>query len=179
MEDFESNAIRSVPCPPKCWDRYVDDTYAIVNKDTESELHQHINAQEPSIKFLKEIPGQDGSVPFLDTKCVPQPDGSIHTVVYRKPTYTDLYVQWESNHPLSAKLSVVSSLFYRASVVCRNAKDLEKEQEHLVTVLQYNGYPMWAINKGRNRSDRKVAQSDVNNVPIVLVKIVLKVNHSQ
>lgn len=109
------------------------------------------------------MPGKDGSVPFLDTKCIPQPDGSIHTVVYRKPTHTDLYVQWESNHPLSAKLSVVSALFHRASIVCRNPEDLQKEQEHLVTVLQYNGYPMWAINKGRNRSERKIAeQNDAN-----------------
>ncbi len=47
--------------------------------------------------------------------------------------------------------------------MCRNAKDLEKAREHLVTVLQYNGYPMWAINKGPNRSDRKVAQSSDEN----------------
>ena len=76
-------------------------------------------------------------------------------MVYRKPTHTDLYVQWDSNHPLSAKLSVVSSLFHRASVVCRDENDLRKEQEHLVTVLKYNGYPEWFINKGRLRSEKK------------------------
>ena len=95
------------------------------------------------------VPGR-----FLDTKCVPQPDGSIRTVVYRKPTHTDLYVQWISNHPLSAKLSAVSSLFYRASVVCRNPDDLKAEQDYLTKVLSYNGYPSWAINKGRERLDK-------------------------
>ncbi len=146
MEDFEANAIATAPTPPKCWDRYVDDTYTIIVKDKVEELHHHINNLEPttdygSIKFTREPSRPDGSIPFLDTNCIPQQDGNIHTVVYRKPTHTDLYVQWDSNHPLSAKLSVVSSLFHRASVVCRDENDLRKEQEHLETVLKFNGYP--------------------------------------
>ncbi len=161
MEDFELEAISTAPSPPKCWDRYVDDTYAIVNKDNVDTLHQHINhnMNEPTIKFTKEPASEDGSVPFLDTKCIPQPDGSIRTVVYRKPTHTDLYVQWDSAHPLSAKLSVVSSLFHRASVVCRNEQDLQEEHKHLTTVLQYNGYPKWAITKGQKRCDRRLAST--------------------
>ena len=90
MEDFELEAISTAPTPPKCWDRYVDDTYTIVKKAHITELHHHINSLEPSIKFTKEPSTQDGSVPFLDTKCIPKPDGQIRTVVYRKPTHTDL-----------------------------------------------------------------------------------------
>ena len=163
MEDFESAAISTAPTPPKCWDRYVDNTYTIIKKDKTTELHEHINSQERSIKFTKEPPAPDGSVPFLDTKCIPQPDGSIRTVVYRKPSHTDLYVQWDSNHPLSAKLSVVSSLFHGASVVCRTEQELGEEQEHLITVLQYNGYPWWTIKKGRDRSVRKLTNPQDNN----------------
>ena len=162
MEDFESTAIQTAPTPPKCWDRYVDDTYTIVVKDKVDELHAHINDIENSIKFTKEPESADGSVPFLDTKCTPQPDGSIHTTVYRKPTHTDLYVQWDSNHPLSAKLSVVTSLFHRASTVCRNEQELKSEEDYLVKVLQYNGYPMWAINKGRNRHERQKHKDIIN-----------------
>ncbi len=125
------------------------------------ELHTHINSLEPSITFTKEAPSSDGSVPFLDTKCVPQPDGSIRTVVYRKPTHTDLYVQWNSHHPLSAKLSVVSSLFHRASVVCRHPEDLKMEYDHLTKVLGYNGYPLWAINKAKQKMDKPPTSSHV------------------
>ncbi len=124
--------------------------------DKVSELHDHINGIEDSITFTKEPATGDGSVPFLDTKCIPQPDGTIHTVVYRKPTHTDLYVQWDSNHPLSAKVSVVSSLYHRASTVCRNEQDLKSEYDYLEKVLSYNGYPKWAIDKGKNRCDRQL-----------------------
>ena len=88
MEDFEITAIQSAPTPPKCWDRYVDDTYTIVKSDKVDKLHAHINDIEDSISFTKEPATEDGSAPFLDTKCIPQPNhanGSIHTVVYRKP----------------------------------------------------------------------------------------------
>ncbi len=164
MEDFESRAISTAPTPPKCWDRYVDDTYSIVKKDKVDELHAHINSIEPSIKFTREPPQPDGSVPFLDTRSVPQEDGSIRTIVYRKPTHTDLYVQWDSNHPLSAKLSVVSSLFHRANVVCRNENDLKSEQDYLSKVLEYNGYPKWAINKGKQRLEKlKTITSSTDN----------------
>ena len=58
---------------------------------------------------------------------------------------------------------MVSSLFHRASVVCRNEQELQKEQEHLQTVLQYNGYPKWAINKGRLRSEKKDKSNSDND----------------
>ena len=89
MEDFEVTAIQSASTPPKCWDRYVDDMYTIVKEDKVDELHKHITDIEDSISFTKEPATADGSVPFLDTKCIPQPDGSIKTVVYRKLTCTD------------------------------------------------------------------------------------------
>ncbi len=132
-----------------------------------------LNGLEPSIKFTKEEPGPDGSVPFLDTKCVPQPNGTIRTIVYRKPTHTDLYVQWSSNHPLSAKLSVVSSLFYRASVVCRNPDDLKSEQDYITKVHSYNGYPLWAINKGKHRGNIEWIKSRIP-LPVHLMTIAQK-----
>ena len=41
--------------------------------------------------------------------------------------------------------------------MCRNEQDfLKHEQDYLEQVLSYNGYPKWAIDKGRNRCDRQV-----------------------
>ena len=39
-------------------------------------------------------------------------------------------------------------------MVCRNPDDLKAEQDYLTKVLSYNGYPSWAINKGRERLDK-------------------------
>ena len=56
---------------------------------------------------------EDGSMPFLDTLVTPCSDGSLSTRVYRKPTHTDLYLQWDSHHTIAAKYSVVRTLHHR------------------------------------------------------------------
>ena len=33
-------------------------------------------------------------MPFLDIRMTPNQDGILSTTVYRKPTYTDVYLQW-------------------------------------------------------------------------------------
>ena len=78
----------------------------------------------------KEESRSDGSMPFLDTLVILQPDGSFSTTVYRKPTHTHLYLQWDSNHTIAAKYSVVNTLHHRAKAVCSNSQLLEKEEDH-------------------------------------------------
>ena len=46
-----------------------------------------------------ESPDNEGSIPLLDTKCTPNSNHIIHITVYRKPTHTDRYLDWNSNHP--------------------------------------------------------------------------------
>ena len=63
---------------------------------------QHINSVDPAIRFTVEDNKEDGSIPFLDTIVKPEVDGSLSITVYRKPTHTDQYLQWDSHHqPLS------------------------------------------------------------------------------
>ncbi len=56
--------------------------------------------------------------------------------------------------------------------MCRNEQDLRNEQDYLTKVLQYNGYPRWAINKGRQRCDKKISntQDKGSNVSSASVK---------
>ena len=77
-----------------------------------NKLQEHLNSIDPCIKFIIELPGTDG-LPFLDTLTKPTPT-SIESTVYRKPTHTDRYLDYNSNHPISAKLSVIHTLTHRA-----------------------------------------------------------------
>ena len=139
----------------------MDDTHTVIKKDKLTELHQYLNTVDPNIEFTMEEAGADGGVPFLDTYCTVDNHGAITTKVYRKPTHTDLYLNWDSHHPLSAKISVVNTLFYRAEVVCSDKDSLEAEQSHLREVLTANGYPPWAIQRGINLIRRRPSrQSD-------------------
>ena len=73
-------------------------------------------------------------MPFLDTLAIPN-DGSLLTTVYTKPTHTDQYLQWDSHYALSAKYSVISTLFHRAKDVCPTKEQLEEENTHIQKVL--------------------------------------------
>ena len=138
MEYFESLVIPSSPTLIKWWFRYVDDVHSATRKDQVNQLQEHLNSIDPHIKFTIELPGTDG-LPFLDTLTKPTPN-SIELTVYRKPTHTDRYLDYNSNHPISAKLPVIHTLIYRAKQVCSTPEFLTKEMDHLHKVLQDNHY---------------------------------------
>ena len=99
-------------------------------------------------------------MPFLDILVTPGRDGSLSTSVYRKPTHTDLYLQWDSHHALTSKYSVIGTLQHRANTICSNPQLLQKE-EHLKNALKNCKYSTWAL----NRIQMKTKKQDNKQVP--------------
>ena len=97
MEHFESLAIPTSPTLIKWWFRYVGDVHSATRKDQVNKLQEHFNSIDLHIKFTIELPGTDG-LPFLDTLTKPTPN-SIESIVYRKHTYTDRYLDFNSYLP--------------------------------------------------------------------------------
>ena len=118
---------------------------------------EHINAIDDKIQFTKEASRSDGSMPFLDTIVTINDDGSLNTKVYRKPTHTDLYLQWDSHHAIAAKYSMINTLNHRTRDVCFNKQLLKEKEDHLQKVLIENKYPMWALNRVKLKT--KVTQA--------------------
>ena len=147
MEYFETMALGpELPIPVKDWKRYVDDVFSIIPKGNHDTMLQYLNSIDPHIKFTIEQPNTEGGIPFLDT--FPKPHGEdIVVAVYRKPTHTDRYLDFNSSHPVSAKRAVVRALMDRAENVCSDPEILAKEIDHLSKVLHYNNYPQWMINQ--------------------------------
>ena len=129
MEHFESLAIPTSPTLIKWWFKYVDDVYSATRKDRINKTQEHLNSIDPHIKSTIDLAGTDG-LPFLDTLTKPTPN-STESTVYRKPTHTDRYLDYNSNHPISAKLSVIHTLIHRAKQVCSTPQFLAKEMDHL------------------------------------------------
>ena len=98
------------------------------------------------IQFTVEATRADGFMPFLNTLVIPQPDDSLDTTAYRNPAHIDQYLHWDSHCTISAKYSVISSLYRRARAVYSNPLFLQKE-EHLQEVMSKYKCPIWILNR--------------------------------
>jgi len=102
IEEFGERAIATATYKPKIWKRYVDDTFTVLGNDCVDSFLQHLNSQQPAIRFTMEIE-KDNTIPFLDTSVSRDSNGLLTTTVYRKCTHTDQYLAYDSHHPQSVK----------------------------------------------------------------------------
>ena len=104
MEEFEEWAIATATYKPKIWKRNVDDTFTVLRKDYVDSFLQHLNSQQPTVRFTMEIE-KDNTIPFLDTSVSRDSNGLLITTVYRKPTHTDQYLAYDAHHASSVSES--------------------------------------------------------------------------
>jgi hypothetical protein len=69
------------------------------------------------------------------------------TSVYRKPTSTSLFTNYNSFTPIGYRLSVFKCLIYRAYHLCSNWKLFHEEITHVRSMLLRNSYPAWILDK--------------------------------
>ena len=179
MENFEVEAINTAPHTPYLWKKYEDDTFAIIKSSQRRDFLDHINSIDKHIQFTSEDQREDGSMPFLDILIILNDDGSLSTAVYRKPTHTDLYLQWDSHHTIPFKYSVIGTLHHRAQTICSNPQQLQQEENHLYRALTKCKYPAWALNRinikirnpvqNKNRSNKTNSGTNNNQNPYTVV----------
>ena len=68
-------------------------------------------------------------------------DGSIVTSIYRKPTFSGLYIKWDSFVPKSYKKGLVNCLVFRAWKLCSSYVLFHSEILFVKELLMSNGYP--------------------------------------
>ena len=77
------------------WIRYVDDIFVILrSKSCAEKVQGYLNGIHPNIKFTTEHE-KNHSIPFLDV-LVKKKKGRLITEMYRKPTFTGVYLNWYS-----------------------------------------------------------------------------------
>jgi hypothetical protein len=151
-----------LPHPPLWWYRYVDDTHINIKKEHATEFTNHINSIDPDIKFTTE--GEENRpLAFLDTLTVIKPDGTLDIKIYRKPTHTDQYLNFTSNHPVQHKLGVINTLYHRPDTVITDPVDVSAEKLHIDQALQKCGYPKWAFNRVLKPKMSKPKSTDSDN----------------
>ena len=145
MEVIEEQAIKSATTPLKIWKRFVDDSFAIINKNAVISFHNTLNSIDPHIKFTIEHE-KDGQIAFLDT-LVSRRNNFIFINVYRKPTHTDRYLDFSSHHDIKHKISAATTLINRSLNLPTIEDGKQRELKHARETLVSNGYPKTLISK--------------------------------
>ena len=88
----------------------------------------------------------------------------------RKPTHTNQYLDFESNHHMSHKLSVPKTLLKRADTLITKEEDIQKEEETVKQALKLCGYPEWSIKRKKVRIEepKKEGEEEENRNRILL-----------
>ena len=123
------------------WKRQMDDIFFVWRgKKEDLEFFVWIlNGVDNKVQFTLEME-KDNYLPFLDVGIM-KVEGKLVTKVYRKPTHTQQYINWDSNHPKNMLLGVLKGLIHRAHVLCDKKEDLLEELALLKDVFLSNGYP--------------------------------------
>ena len=137
MEEIEESAISNSSVPPKIWKRHVDDSFCIIGKDNVSAFHDTLNSIDTNISFTIETEC-NGKISFLDT-LVSCRNGVIVVDVYRKPTHTDRYLDFDSHHNSQHKISTASTLLHRALNLPNSSEGKNRELNYVHSALETNG----------------------------------------
>ena len=147
MCHFESKALDSYSgVKPGVYNRYVDDCFLIFSNKLEcNQFFEHLNQQHSSLSFTMESES-DHTLPFLDIKITRNQDGSLSTSMYRKPTFSGLYLKWTSFVPKQFKINLVNCLLNRAWRICSSSELFQTEVSFIKDILAANGYPYTFLN---------------------------------
>ena len=153
MEYFEEMALGSTSLKPSMWLRYVDDTFILwPHQEDVQILLDHVNSIRPSIQFTMEKE-QDNKFPFLDV-LVTRTEQGYRSSVYRKPTFTGHYLNFNSHHPYTVKKGIVRCLQHRAKTI---SSDTDAYQEEMISLRHNhhrNNYPERITPAPRNLNRR-------------------------
>ena len=131
-------------CKPVFYKRYVDDIFAMFNKEEEIDrFHSVLNGAHCNLSFTKEM--ATNILPFLDTAVSVESQHFV-TEVYRKPTNTGILMNYRSNAPWQWKKALIKCLLSRAYRVSSSFTSFNSEVKHISESLMRNSYPSHRIN---------------------------------
>ena len=123
------------------WKRSVDDTFAFVLPDKTGYIVNQLNSFDENIKFTFEME-KENKLTFLDVMVIGNTNDIINTTLYRKPTNTDIYINWRSHSPMQWKKTTANVLIQRTIKICSREKFLHKKLDAIKhNLCEVNDYP--------------------------------------
>ena len=122
------------------WRRYVDDIFVTLKTVPDAKkIQDYLNNIHPNIKFTTENE-KNQSIPFLDI-LIKKKRGRLHTEMYRKPTFTGVYLNWHSLTSKKYKTGLISCLLDRVYKICSEPENRDLEIKRIKSLLLKNNYP--------------------------------------
>ena len=135
---YNENKVFDFSVKPQFYKRYVDDTFAIFENETEcDEFLNFLNSLKPALKFTSKKE-ESQSLAFLDVK-IQKSDYKFITSVYRKPSFTGQYIRWDTFGPSKRKKNLINTLVHPVLRICSKSM-LQQELENIRVILRVNGY---------------------------------------
>ena len=136
-------------CPshfkPIVYRRFVDDTLLLFpSKNHVERFRNYLNKQRKIIKPTTEIE-ENGSLSFLDIK-ISRENNKFMTSVYRKPTFSGVFTNFESFIPDIYKRGLIETLLHRSFRLCSNYENFHREIETLKSIIKRSSYPHNLVN---------------------------------
>ena len=137
-------------CPvqfkPTYYKRYVDDVMLLFkSKDHVKKFLKYLNSRHRNIQFEADEE-TNNSLAFLDV-LITRDNGRFVTSVYRKKTFSGVYLNHNSYLPKEYKLGLLYTLLFRAYSLCSNYEILHNEIDRLKEIWLKNNYPLHIIDK--------------------------------
>lgn len=161
MSAFEMD-LKSCGLLPRVWHRYVDDVFAIVEKNEIQNVLTMLNSKYNSIKFTFETE-IDGKLPFLDL-LLQRTNNKIEIGVYHKPTTTMRTITSDSHCHIQHKLAAYHCMVYRLCRLPLSIANYMKEHAYIHETARVNGYGSQIVDKLIYKHARKVNNSNLTTL---------------
>ena len=155
MAIHEKDWLKNCNSPPIFYRRYVDDIFCLVKNETEANSFlTYLNSKHANIKFTVEHE-KDKKLPFLDI-LISSKIEYFETSVYRKDTFSGLYMNFKSFLPKTYKLGLISTLIDRVFKIAHDRSFFFFEMKKVREFLGRNSYPPHLVDKQMKKYLKKV-----------------------
>lgn len=143
---------------PRIWMRYVDDVFAVVDKEEVEETFRELNGIHKDIRFTMEVE-EGGELPFLEL-LVRRAGQELEFGIYRKPSSTQRFIPRDSNHPIQHKMAAYKNMIWRMYNIPMKKNDWEKERDYIIDTAWKNGYEITTIKRMMRKEEKKRTRNE-------------------
>lgn len=140
--------------------KYVDDLFAVINKDDKKIILETLNKYHNKLQFTVEEEN-NMQIPYLDMKII-KDNGKLITNWYTKTTASGRIINYHSTQPIQMKLNTATNLIEKV-IKISDERFRTNNIGKLRKSFDQNSYPSFLTNKLINKSLNKISKNKTTN----------------